>query len=433
MKLLLLLLGVTCFGCHKPDEDVLRNAQGVVTKVPYVWKSSVSLDGGLTTTMHAQHIYKEQYLLTAQRVTQTQTTPVADNLCFKDVQTGENKWVWSDRSFPYETATLFKNYIYSHQNLLVYNYGPRAYCIDQETGKTVWRQEWTPGLNHAATTAGYGEHFYFTGTPPDLWQQKRWEEYVYQGDMRTGQVRPIAKLAILPGKVWTDPSGLALYASGSSLRFFVRGSDTLMLVSYELPVPRPQYNATTSGYLSLYNLTQKAWVYEQVPVVNDDELGVCNLGIIEGDKVYYTVALSVGCFEIMTGKRVWLKRLTDASLFSDLMLVDGKLLANGQNAKLYAVDPATGTTLWTQESSAIGSNLYQQNGVVYYIASQKLLAVEIATGKLLWKLDCPDDYTEKRTDSWFSGFVTGTAGQNGQKSRIFAGTNLNVYCFEAIQ
>jgi outer membrane protein assembly factor BamB len=126
-----------------------------------------------------------------------------------------------------------------------------------------------------------------------------------------------------------------------------------------------------------------------------------------------------------------MSRITQASLFSDLIVAEGKLLANGQDAKLYCLDPQTGNILWTQRSSGIGSSLHYQDGVVYYIASQNLLATEVATGKLLWNLPCPDAYTEKRADSWFSGFVTGLPARSGRKGRVFASTNLNVYCFEA--
>ena len=428
MKILIILLFCTaCMSCHRNEDDVLRDAQGAATRLPHAWKSSVSLDGGLTTTMHAQHIYQNKYLLTAQRV----GPKTADNLCFKNVETGENKWVWSDRFNTSETSTLFKNYIYSYQNLLFYNYGSRSYCIDQETGKTVWKQEWTPGISQVRTTKGFGNHFYFTGTPPEIWQQKVWDESIYQGDMQTGQIRPIAKLKAIPGKFWNDPSGLKLYSIGGRLSFLTNENDTLVLVSYELPDPRPQFTSVTSGYISLYNLTRQKWVYEQIPLVNQDETGGGGWPVLINDKIYFTLAMWVGCFDVFTGKRIWMKRLTEASLFSDLILADGKLLANGQNAKLYSLDPATGNVLWTQESSAIGSSLYQQDGVVYYIASQKLKAVEVATGRLLWNLDCPDYYTINRGDSWFSGFVTGLPATGGKKGRIFASTNLNVYSFEA--
>lgn len=428
--LVFLLLGALCTTCHKAEDEVLTDAQGVVTRLPHLWKSTVSLDGGLTTTMHAQHLYKDKFLLTAQRVGLTK----ADNLCFKNIDSGENQWVWSDRFQTNETATIFDNYVYSYQNLLFYNYGPRSYCIDQETGKTVWKQEWTGGISQVRTTAGHGNHFYFTGTSPTLWRQNIQDEALYEGDMRTGQIRPIAKLATMAGKVYNDPSGLKLYSAGASLSFITHNSDTLVLVSYELPIPHPQFGAVTSGYLSLYNLTKGKWEYEQV-AVDQDETGATggSSPVILGDKAYYTVSMWVGCYDVYTGKRIWLKRLTEASLISDLLIANGKLLANGQNAKLYGLNPDTGDILWTQESSGIGSSLHQQDGVVYYIASQKLKAVDIATGKLLWNLDCPDAYTEKRADSWFSGFVTGLPEKNGQKGRIFAGTNLNAYCFEAVK
>jgi outer membrane protein assembly factor BamB len=213
----------------------------------------------------------------------------------------------------------------------------------------------------------------------------------------------------------------------------VQGADTLLLVSYNLPDPRPAFTSTASGYFSLYNVTQKKWVYEQMPMVNQDEAGAGNHSAIIGDKVYYTIDMWVGCFELMTGKRVWMKRITPASVFSDMIVAEGKLLANGQDAKLYCLDPETGNILWRQESSGIGSSLFYLNGVVYYIASKNLLAADVATGKLLWNLPCPDARVAGRTDSWFSGFVTGLPALNGHKARIFASTNLNVYCFEAIR
>lgn len=154
---------------------------------------------------------------------------------------------------------------------------------------------------------------------------------------------------------------------------------------------------------------------------------------IIGDKVYYAVNMWVGCYELMTGKRLWFLRVTPSSLFSDMIVAEGKLLANGQNAKLYAIDPETGSVPWVQRSSGFSSALHYQDGVVYYIETKLLIATRVSDGKVLWALECPDAYTENRTDSWITGFVTGVPGKNGRKGRIFVSTNLNVYCFEAAQ
>lgn len=384
--------------------------------------------------MFAQHIYQDQYLLTAQRISPAGATITANPICVKRVGDGSTVWCWNDRFNSSEAATIFDYNITTAGDWLLYNYGPRSYCINQQTGQTIWRKEWGGGISNMLTTTSLGTHFYFTGTPPELYTQKRFEESLYQGDLASGTLRLLASLPTLPGQLLRDPSGYDWIGRGRRITPTVVGADTLLLVSHDLPDTKAANKTTSTGYLSLYNLRKRSWVYERMPLLlTNTEEGVGNYSIIAGGKVYLAINMWVGCFELMTGKRLWMKRLTDNSLFSDLMLTDGKLLANGQDAKLYCLDPQTGATLWTQQSSGIGSKLYSQAGVVYYIASKDLLATDLMTGRLLWKLDCPDSYTENRSDSWFMGFVTGQAGQGGRKGRIYASTNLNVYCFEAAQ
>ena len=440
MRALLVLLTLNgILACQNPEDDVLKDENGVVTRLPHIWKSSTSIDGKLNVGMNAQHIYANSYVLASERGA-TSGSNASSALCFKRIEDGKNAWIWNDRFLENELSFVYNYKLYSFQNLLFYKNAYLFYCIDQETGQTVWKKRWERNFSSEITTTGLGPHFYFTGTTPEIYAKKRWEESVYQGDMATGQVRELAKLKIFPDSVWNDPSGFDWIARGRHMKPFVRGADTLLLVSYDLPDIRPYYqNTPSSGYISLYNLTQKKWVYERMPLLRgtktgaESEVGVGNWPNIIGDRLYITVNMWVGCYELMTGKRLWFQRLTPASLFSDMIVAEGKLLANGMNAKLYALDPQTGTTLWTQGSSGIGSALHYQDGVVYYIASQYLLATRVSDGKLLWKLLCPDYYTEKRGDSWLMGFVTGLPGKNGKKGRIFASTNLNVYCFEAAQ
>ncbi len=438
-ELLLLTLLGSVVSCQSPEDVALKDENGVATRLPHIWKSSTSLDGRLNSSMNAQHIYDGRYVLASERAA-TSGPYTATGLCLKRLEDGQNAWVWNDRFLPDEYSIVYNYSMYIYKNLLFYKSAYRSYCIDQESGKTVWKKEWGRNFSSEITATGLGPHFYFTGTPPEIYAKNRWEESIYQGDMATGEVREVAKLKTFPDSVWHDPSDFDWIARGRKIKPFMRGTDTMLLVSYDLPDVRPYYqNTPSSGYLSLYNLTQKKWVYERMPILSDVRLGVeseaggGNWPNIIGDKVYFAVNMWVGCYDLMTGERIWFQRLTPASLFSGMIVAEGKLLANGMNGKLYALDPETGRTLWTQRSSGIGSALHYQDGVVYYIASQDLLATRVSDGKLLWKLYCPDYYTEKRGDSWFMGFVTGVPGKNGQKGRIFASTNLNVYCYEAAQ
>ena len=192
------------------------------------------------------------------------------------------------------------------------------------------------------------------------------------------------------------------------------------------------YNGTR-GYFGLYNISEKKWVYERI-AIRPDQGGAssCLKPIVHNDKVYVTSLTTVGCFELMTGKEIWRRSLTDMFTgFNDFILIDDKLLLNGNNAILYCIDANTGSKRWTQKASSVTSDLYRQDGVVYYIYTKSLLAVDIQTGKLLWDMPSPDIKLENRQDSWFTGFVTGLPAKDGKKGKIFASTNFNVYCFEA--
>ena len=434
---LLLLCGL--FNCKKSADEVLKDADGVVTRLPHLWKSSTSLDGKKNMSMHAQHIYENKYVLTAVRQADSEPN-TTESLSFKRLEDGKSFWVWNDRFSKTESPFVWNYSVYSNKNLLLFRNAFRFYCINQDTGQTMWKKEWGRNFGSEITTTGLGEKFYYPGTPPEIYAKNRWEESIYQGDMATGDVREVAKLKTFPDSVWHDPSGFDFIARAQKIIPFVRGSDTLLLVSYNLPDIRPYYqNTPVSGYMSLYNLTQKKWIYERMPMLSnvktgvESEAGGGSYPTIIGERVYYAVNMWVGCYYLMTGQRLWFRRITPASLFSHLIVAEGKLLANGMNAKLYALEPGSGSLLWTQESSGIGSTMHYQDGVVYYIATDKLLATRVSDGKLLWKLNCPDAYTENRPDSWLTGFVTGVPSKDDKKGRIFVSSHLNVYCFEAAQ
>jgi outer membrane protein assembly factor BamB len=117
-----------------------------------------------------------------------------------------------------------------------------------------------------------------------------------------------------------------------------------------------------------------------------------------------------------------------------MIVVGNKVILNSGNATLYCLDAQTGHILWTQKSSAMSSDLYHQNGVVYYMITKTLNAVDIETGKLLLNMAAPDSREDITGEtSWFWGFITGVEGKDGKKGRIFATTNLNAYCFEALK
>ncbi len=150
-KLLLLAVVGILFSCQKPGDEVLKDGNGVVTRLPHLWKSSTSPDGKIMSGLMAQHIYDGSYLLSAQRAVQGGDNYLPDNLSFKSIDSGENAWVWNDRFTSKESDFITNYHIYAYQDLLFLKNSFRFYCINQKTGKTVWRKEWDRNFDSQIT------------------------------------------------------------------------------------------------------------------------------------------------------------------------------------------------------------------------------------------------------------------------------------------
>jgi outer membrane protein assembly factor BamB len=215
---------------------------------------------------------------------------------------------------------------------------------------------------------------------------------------------------------------------------FLAGTDMMLLIPYDEIGPQVKYNNTRSFFV-LYNVTQKKWIYNRASLSVEEDGGAPSLmPIIDIDKVFLTSLNSVGCFDLMTGKRIWQYRLTSEQMIGlDIIKIDNKLIINGSDGILYCMNAVTGAMLWSKGSVATNSDLYHQDGVIYGIRGDNLRAYDLQSGKLLWDMPSLDAKVENQLGSIYNGFVTGIPAKNGEKGRIFASTELNVYCFEAIK
>jgi outer membrane protein assembly factor BamB len=73
--------------------------------------------------------------------------------------------------------------------------------------------------------------------------------------------------------------------------------------------------------------------------------------------------------------------------------------------------------------------MFYMNGVVYYSGGGDghLHAVDVQTGKHIWRLDSP----EKSSSAFFYAAVAGIPGKDGKKGTILAHTGLHVLAYEA--
>ncbi len=428
IQYLLLLSGL--LACNPAEVTTQTDQEGVVTQLPHVWKSSIS-DGKVRSTglYHGYIIDNRGVLAMAVRKTARPGLYSDSYLQLKDLETGENIWTWDE--FHNQSAGSLHNSIGLYPNMMLVHDGPYDYAINTNSGTTIWKKD---NMLHSATPypAFLDQKFYFTANGPTPASKNRVEDGVFVGDVNTGEISELTVPKYSEEYSVSKP-GLPYYV-GSLIRIeaFKKDNMDYLVVPHVEMGPNIKYN-DNRAYFGLYNITQKKWVYERIPLNYPDEGTSTSLKpIVDGDLVYLTSLNSLACFEVMTGKQVWQRKVTDDYTgFNYMIKVGDKLLINGDNATLYCLNAATGSVLWTQKASIITSDLYQQDGVVYYIYTKYLLAVDINSGKLLWDMPSPDIKWEKRGDSWFAGFVAGIPGKDGKKGKIFASTNYNVYCFEA--
>lgn len=416
----------------RPDKITTEtDKDGVVTQMPYLWKSSIS-DGPLATGLYRGYIVDDRGLLAVGVRKSGKSKPNGDNyLQLKDISSGENIWTWDD---------LHNNSIGSlHRSIglfpgkMLLHDASTTYLINTVTGTTIWKTRNTElGLGPYPTFLG--EEYFVPGISLESQSKRRIEPTVFKGDVRTGSLKKLVMPKISDEYAHMNVDSMYYRGSMLNVATFSRDGSDYLVIPHTEPGPKDQYNSIR-GYFGLFNLKENKWVYERISIRPDlGGASACLRPIVHDNKVYVTSLTTVGCFDLMTGKEIWRRSVTDKFTgFNDFTLVDDKLLLNGDNATLYCVDANSGGVLWTQKSSALTSDLYCQDGVVYYIYTKSLLAVDLLTGKLLWDMPSPDIKWENRHDSWFAGFVTGLPAKDGSKGKIFASTNYNVYAFDAVK
>jgi outer membrane protein assembly factor BamB len=425
----LLIILSSLFACNPGRITTQTDKDGVVTQLPHLWKSSIS-NGPLATGLHRGFIIENRGLL-AVGVRKSVGSKVSGEhfLQLKDLETGENLWVWDE--FHNKAIGTLRQSIGLYPGSMLLHDASTTYHINTVTGKTIWKTR-QPEIRPGPYPAFLGNRYFFPGNSLASQRKRRTEPTIFAGDIRTGELRELVVPKMRDEYAYIDTDSMYYRGSVLNIEAFTRNGVDYLVVPFTEPGPKDHFNHTR-GYFGLYNLSENKWVYERV-TIRPDQGGAssCLKPIVKDDKVYVTSLTTVGCFELMTGKEVWRRNLSDMfTSFNDFILVGDKLLLNGDNATLYCLDANTGTPKWTQKASALTSDLYHQDGVLYYIYTQYLLAVDIQTGKLLWDLASPDIKLENRTDSWFTGFVTGLPAKDGKKGRIFTSTNYNVYCFGA--
>nr|WP_262918683.1 PQQ-like beta-propeller repeat protein [Belliella filtrata] len=186
------------------------------------------------------------------------------------------------------------------------------------------------------------------------------------------------------------------------------------------------------SYLGLWDKTNGEWIYEKSVIVEPSLNGtLLNPPVIYNDRVYLAVGFELACHDIRSGKQLWKRRFDGETFFSNFLIEEGKLVVNNEDQFVYCLDPISGTQLWKTRGSGTSSYMSYLNGVVYFVggATGNLHAVDIGSGKTVWKIDINN--LGESGDRFRTSAVYVTPGENNKKGKVIALGGLNAYCFEA--
>ena len=401
--------------CHKEEiPATIIDNNGVVISKPYLWKKSLHLNGSVSNSYVDQAVYYNGKILVP-------TTNGGTNrrLSLLDPNNGEYLWHWDDR---YQPTTENCDIVSYHQynNLLTYQMGSRSYCINLDNGTTQWKikrnssfQVWVSGLDNNYFTFGESESLY-----PNYQ-----ESVAYKGDIETGNISeyiiPDFTLQHIIGNRIGDVTSIEPYSHN--------GIQYLAIIWQELT---DDILWNFQSYLGLYNYNTNQWVYEK-KIMNIPNLNGVVLAppIIYNDKIYANIGHELVCHDLLTGNQIWKKDFTQDFMFSGFIIEDNKLIANNEDTFTYCLNPENGALIWKTQSAGTSGSMSYLNGVVYFPggSTEKLHAIDINTGKTVWRLD----KTYFEGDAFWPQGINVFPAEGNKPAYIIALTSMNAYCFEA--
>jgi hypothetical protein len=292
-----------------------------------------------------------------------------------------------------------------------------------ETGKTQWRKRLDRSFQ--SMVFGKDESFYMFGRS-DAFPDSVDQSIVFKGNISTGEIEeylaPDYTLAyFFPGNRVGDVT--------AAVPIDIDGSEHLIVVWQE-----PFFEFFWQSYIGLWNQKTKKWVYQK-SIINPEKAfnGVLlNPPVVYQDRIYLAVGFDLAAHDIRTGKQLWRNQFRGEIFFSNFIIEEGMLIVNNEDQFVYAFDPISGNQLWKIPGSGTSSKMSYLNGVVYFNggATGKLHAVDIRSGKTVWKIDS-DLLDGPKGDRFRITAIYTIPGKNGKKGKIIALTGGYAYCFEA--
>lgn len=400
--------------CHK--EEIPTTENGVFVSLPHVWKKSLHQYGAFSNS------YFNVPIIYQNNIAVPTTNGNIKYMTMVDKDNGNTIWKWTDI---YYQNTMRIDILDSHQNknLLTWQSGSTSFCINLDNGTTQWKikrkssfQSWMAGLD---------QNYFSFGESESLYPEYQ-ESIAYKGDIETGNISEY----IIPHFTLEHIIGGRIGDVTSIEPYYHNGIQYLAVIWQEI---KDNELWNFQSYLGLYNFNTNQWIYEK-KVMNIPNLNgvVLSKPIIYKDKLYANIGHELVCHDLLSGNQLWRKEFSQDFSFSGFIIEENKIIGNNEDRYTYCLNPVNGDIIWKTFSSGTNSEMSYLNGVVYFVGGStgKLHAIDINTGKTVWKIDAAK-LGEPNGSSFRTSAVYVFPSEGDQKAKVIAFSYLNAYCFEA--
>jgi outer membrane protein assembly factor BamB len=405
----------------RPDKLIIEN--GVIVSQPWLWSISLTEHDFSEANLEQTICFNGGILMGAEN------SEGNEYLLFVDLNTGQKIW---KTNYYIESDFFQLQEAYQYDNILIERENNTLFSLNLATGKYEWIKELND--NAYGWLTGIDSLFFLFKEIPYPSKLKYKVFAAFYANISDGVEQPlvIPNLAELP-----EPDSLKTYIIGW-FRFIQPYKDTrsgnIMLLCYYTKnyALASSEEMESQSYLGLYNFSDRNWVYEGIKLGKFNSLEGFTPTII-GDKFYHTLSEGVcECRDLNIGKVIWRQERNHQYSYKGFVIADGKMIVmDNLGRKLIALDINSGNEVWSTEVGGSPSLMSVLNGVVYFVSggNSDLYAVEISTGKILWKICSPDEKIDMY-DS-FKDECKLIPGKDGEKGKIIVSSFTHAYCYEA--
>ncbi len=417
-----LLLICACSGCIKEDTPtaeakVVKDANGVLTSKPYLWKKDVS-EKGLIWVGITPAVYENTVVVGGADFFEK------DMLVALNLDTGEEEWRWkgfqTDHTGPVNNK---ESGINQKDNIWILDNSPFFHAIDLQNGTTLWEEK-IDGSGSSSGVQIVGDSYYFSF---GFYTDSTAIPTLVKGDVYSPQYTEIISPPIDSIQHFIfhygDMGEPYMYEENGELHAFLQFSENVNI-----------NESQSFSYIASYNLTNNSYDFEKTRLDDTVAHAFSHRPVMYQDLMVINSNSELYGVEKMTGKIVWhldnFQKNGDGMFSYDIY--EDKLYAVnalGSTNRVMALDPLTGRTLW-EDIGHGGSveSIHFLNGVLYFSSrgDGHVYAYDADNGKLLWNLKSP----EYESFQGFGGFRV-VPGKDGEKGKVIACTYATAYCFEA--